>query len=67
MSLSEIEEAVKRLNRDDLARLAAYIAREDKLAWDEQLEQDFSSGGKHAAALEKVDARIDAGDFRPMP
>jgi hypothetical protein len=31
------------------------------------LEQDFSPGGKHAAALEKIDAEIGAGNFRPMP
>lgn len=45
------------LSPDELACLAAYIARQDKLAWsarrtdssrgeNEQLEQDFSPGGK---------------------
>ena len=67
MSLTEIEEAVKGLNREELAKLAAYIAKQDKLAWDEQLEEDFSPGGKHASALEKIDAEIDAGHFRPLP
>lgn len=67
MSLAEIEQAVDKLSRDELAKLAAYIARQDKLGWDEQIEEDFSPGGKHAAALERVDAEIDAGDFRPMP
>jgi hypothetical protein len=67
MSLTEIEEAVKRLNREELAKLAAYIAKQDKLSWDEQLEEDFSPGGKHASALEKIDAEIDAGNFRPLP
>ena len=67
MSLTEIEEAVKGLNREELAKLAAYIAKQDKLAWDEQLEEDFSPGGKHASALEKIDAEIDAGNFRPLP
>ena len=62
MSLTEIEEAVRRLNREELAKLAPYIAKQDKLSWDEQLEEDFSLGGKHAAALEK----IDAGNFRPL-
>ncbi len=66
MSLTEIEEAVKKLNPEELAKLAAFIARQDKLAWDEELEQDFSPGGKHAAVLEKIDAEIDAGRFRPM-
>jgi len=67
MSLVEIEEAVKSLNREELASLAAYVARQDKLSWDEELEEDFSPGGKHAAALEKIDAEIDAGNFRPLP
>ena len=67
MSLTEIEEAVRRLNREELAKLAAYIAKQDKLSWDEQLEEDFSPGGKHASALENIDAEIDAGNFRPLP
>lgn len=44
-----------------------YIARQDKLGWDEQIEEDFAPVGKHAAALERIDAEIDAGNFRPMP
>ena len=67
MSLTEIEEAVKGLSREELAKLAAYISKQDKLSWDEQLEEDFSPGGKHASALEKIDAEIDAGNFRPLP
>ena len=67
MSLAEIEEAVKGLNREEIAKLAGYIARQDKLVWDEELEQDFSPGGKHASALEKIDTEIDAENFRPMP
>ena len=65
MSLAEIEQAVDKLSREELAQLAAYIARQDKLGWDEQIEEDFSPGGKHAAALQRIDAEIDAGDFRP--
>jgi hypothetical protein len=67
MSLAEIEEAVKSLNREEIAKLAAYIARQDKLVWDEQLDEDFSLGGQNAPALQKIDAEIDAGDFTPMP
>ena len=67
MSLTEIEEGVGRLNREELAKLAAYIAKQDKLFWDEQLKEDFSPGGKHASALEKIDAEIDARNFRPLP
>ncbi len=67
MSLAEIEEAVKQLKPDELAKLAASIARQDGLIWDEQIESDFSPGGKHAEALQKLDAEIDAGDFTAMP
>ena len=67
MSLTEIEEAVRGLNREELAKLATYISKQDKVAWDEQFDEDFSHGGKHASTLEKIDAEIDAGNFRPLP
>jgi hypothetical protein len=47
--------------------LAAYIARHDKLAWDEEIECDFSADGKHADSLKKIDAQIEAGNFTPLP
>jgi hypothetical protein len=40
--------------------LAAFIARQDKLGWDDQIEEDFSPGGKHAARLERIDAEIES-------
>ena len=67
MSLPEIERAVDRLSAEELAKLAAYIARHDKLAWDEEIERDFSPGGKHADLPEKIDAEIDAGNSTPLP
>ena len=35
------------LSPEELAKLAAYIARHDSLAWNQQLEDDFAPGGKH--------------------
>ena len=67
MSLTEIKDAVDELSPKELAKLAAYIARRDKLAWDKGLEEDFSPGGKHEKALERIDAEIDAGNFTPLP
>jgi hypothetical protein len=66
MSLAEIEQAVNQLSSEELAKLAAHIARRDKLAWDKEIEEDFSPGGKHDKALEKIDAEIDAGNFTPI-
>ena len=47
--------------------MAAHIARRDKLAWDKEIEEDFSPGGKHEKILEKIDREIDAGNFTPFP
>jgi hypothetical protein len=66
MSLTEIEEAVDKLSPEELAKLAAHIARRDKVAWDQEIEQDFSPGGKHVKVLKKVDAEIEAGNFTPL-
>lgn len=54
MSLAEIEKAVKDLKPAELTKLAAYIVDQDKLGWDEQLEEDFSPGGKHSEALRRI-------------
>src|SRR5439155_26307590 len=67
MSLAEIEEAVDKLSLGDLTKLAAHIARRHKLAWVEELEEDFSPGGNHEKALKKIDAEIDSGNFTPLP
>jgi hypothetical protein len=67
VSLAEIEEAVDKLSPEELAKLAAHIARRDKLAWDKEVEEDFSPGGKHHEALKKIDGEIDAGNFTLLP
>lgn len=67
MSLAEIEEAVDKLSPEELAKLAAHIARRDELAWDKEIEEDFSPGGKHEKTLKTVDAEIDAVNFTPLP
>jgi hypothetical protein len=67
MSLAEIQKAVDALSPEELSKLADYIARHDKLIWDEQIECDFSPGGKHAAIIEQADSEIDSGNFTPLP
>jgi hypothetical protein len=67
MSLAEIEKAVDELSPKELTKLAAYIARRDRLAWDQEIEEDFSQGGKHEKALERIDAEIESGNFSPLP
>ncbi len=67
MSLAEIEKAVDELSPKELTKLAAYIVGRDRLAWDQEIEEDFSPGGKHEKALERIDAEIESGNFTPLP
>jgi hypothetical protein len=60
VSLAEIKHAVCALSPDELAELSAFIRERENRAWDQQIDADFSPGGKHAAALERIDAEIDA-------
>ena len=64
MSLAEIKTAVKELSPGELA---AFIQEQDGLAWDSEIEKDFSPGGKHSGLLSGIDAAIDSGDFTPLP
>ena len=67
MSLAEIEKAVDELSPKQLTKLAAYIARRDKLGWDREIEEDFSQGGKHEKTLDRIDAEIDSENFTLLP
>ena len=67
MSLAEIKTAVKELSPRELAELAVFIQEHDGLAWDSEIEKDFSPGGKHHGLLLGIDAAIDSGDFKPLP
>jgi hypothetical protein len=60
MSLAEIKSAVGELSPKELADLAAFIRQQDVLAWDGEIEADFSPGGKHQGLPDKIDSQIDA-------
>jgi hypothetical protein len=44
MSVAEIEQAIQKLNRDDLSKLRHWFAEYDADAWDRQMEEDAASG-----------------------
>jgi hypothetical protein len=46
MGLAEIEKAVDELSAKELTKLAAYIARRDRLAWEQEIERRFLSRRK---------------------
>jgi hypothetical protein len=44
LTVQEIEQAVSRLSRDELARFRDWFDEFDAAAWDEQFERDARSG-----------------------
>jgi len=43
-TVSEIEEAIRRLSGDDLAAFRAWFAEYDAANWDRQLDEDVAAG-----------------------
>jgi len=70
MSLAEIKDAVTQLSPRELAELAAFIQAQETLAWDREIEMDFSPGGKLHGLVAEIDAAIDAhrsSETGPLP
>jgi hypothetical protein len=67
MSLAEIKSAVDQLSEAELAELAAFIYRRDELAWDRQIDADFSENGRLRGVLEEVRADLRAGRVEDLP
>jgi len=54
-TVTEIEAAVERLSREDLARFRAWFQEFDAEAWDRQFEQDVQAGRLDALADEALE------------
>lgn len=53
-TVDEIEDAIRKLNEDDLVALRAWFAEFDAEAWDRQLERDVAEGRLDALAEEAL-------------
>lgn len=67
MSLAEIKTAVNELSESELTELAAFIRKREELAWDGQIDTDFSEHGRLRGVLEEVRADLRAGRVEEMP
>ena len=54
-SVQDIENAVRGLTADELARFRQWFAEFDAARWDQQIEQDAASGRLYALANEALD------------
>ena len=66
MSLTEIKSAVRELSPKELAELAAFILKQDNVAWTRQL-QDDAAGGKLDFLFDEADRERSAGQLRDWP
>lgn len=64
MTLEAIQEAINRLPLEQQRLLVIWIQERDSQAWEEQLERDFSKGGRGMPLLEEVERQI-AEDKKP--
>ena len=67
MSLAELKQAVHELSTHDLAELASFIREEDEKAWDDQIDKDFSEGGRLRGMVDEVRADLRCGQVGDLP
>ncbi len=65
MNVREIEAAITKLSKHDLAELAAWFADYHTREWDEQIERDLDAG-RLDDFLQEAEAEYKAGQARPL-
>ena len=66
MSLAEIKNAVRALSPKELTELAAFILKQDNVAWDQQVEGDAATG-KLDFLFDEADRERAADQLRDWP
>ena len=66
MTLDSIKEAIEQLPPEQQTALASWLSERDWNSWDEQIERDFSAGGRGVALLPELEQEIGEGRTRPM-
>ena len=66
MTLEALKQAIAELPAEEKAALATWLNEQEMGAWDRQMQNDFSPGGRGIRLVEKVKADIRAGGFKPM-
>jgi hypothetical protein len=66
MTLEAIKEAIEQLPPEQQIVLASWLSERDWKSWDEQIERDFSTGGRRMPLLAELERGIAEGNTRPM-
>ena len=66
MTLDAIKDAIEQLPPEQQTTLASWLSERDWKAWDEQIERDFSPGGRGMPLLAELEREIAEGKTRLM-
>ena len=66
MTLEAIKDVIEQLPPEEQTTLANWLSKRDWNAWDEQIERDFSTGGRGMPLLAELEREIAEGQTRPI-
>jgi hypothetical protein len=66
MTVEAIKAAIEQLTEPERRKLADWFEELEEQAWDAQMEQDLSAGGRGRHLVEKINRKIDEGEFTPL-
>ena len=66
MTVEVIQAAIEQLSEADRRKLADWFEEMEEQAWDQQIEQDFSPGGRGMPLLAELERELAEGKTRPM-
>ena len=66
MTVEAIKAAIEQLTEPERRKLADWFEQLEEQAWDAEMEQDLSSGGRGHHLVEKINREIDDCNFTPM-
>jgi hypothetical protein len=62
VKVEKIKDAILALSNEERLELEFWFSD----CWDQEMSRDFSQGGRGASLVDRVDADIQAGKFRPL-
>ena len=66
MTVEGIQADIAQLSEADRRKLADWFEEMEEQAWDQQIEQDFSPGGRGMPLLAELERELAEGKTRPM-
>jgi hypothetical protein len=66
MTVEAIKAAIEQLTEPERQKLADWFEQLEEQAWDAEMDQDLSPGGRGHHLVEKIGQEIDEGRFTPL-